>query len=199
MKFAAALPVLLLARLAAAQDAIAPATSQPAPGRDTPIGTCRLYDQTVADIGVDGAMKFYHCTSNAQRRYARAECEFYVALNLLIRSVTAHVNADAGAAARHTMGDTDDYSDVTVDAEGDSAGITRPGAKPMQMIRIDNQWCFSMPDWFGMQSAEDLQATRLYYENAADLLDATREQIDAGKLKTQAQIDDALQKIAATR
>ena len=222
MKAVAVLLLLALPRLAAGQTPSAPASQPatqpahlpaarpaplpaplpallPAPGQQTVVGTCRLFDQTAADIGVDATMKFYQCTSNAQRRYARSECEFFVALNRLLRSVKARIGDDAAALARRTLGDNDDYTDVKVDIEGDTATITRSGRKPLALSRIDDEWYFSMPDWFQQQTADDLQSTRLYYESAADLFDALRQQVDAGKFKTGFDLDEQLQKIAATR
>lgn len=193
-----AMPLLFLTAFAAADPAPSQPATQPA-DRSTPVGACQSFDQTVADIGIDGALKFYHCTSNAQRRYARSECEFYVALNRLVRSVKTHQGDTAADTARHALGDSDDYTNVTPSIEGDSASLDRPDGKPMKMIRIAEQWCFSMPEWFEAEPSEDLQTTRLYYESAADQIDAVREQIEAGKLKTPAEIDDVLQRIATTR
>lgn len=198
MKFAAATIFLCLNALAAAQPpATAPAL--PAAGRDTPIGTCRLFDQTVADIGIEKALQFYHCTNTAQRRFARSECEFFIALNRLVRSSQKRFGDAAAASTRAALGDNDDYTRLSEETEGDSSSLTRAGEKPLRLVKLNDQWFFSMPDWFQQQAAEDLQATRLYYENSADVFDALREQLDSGKIATQGDLEEQVRKIAAAR
>ncbi len=169
----------------------APAT-KPVADRSKPVGMCVLFDQTVADLGIDGAMKFYHCTSNAHRRYARSESEFYVAVNKLVRVVKEKHGEDQAKIVRTICGDSDDYSDVTVMEDGDSAAIQRPGQTPFPMIKIEGKWHFSLPDWFDIVGEEQIVALRLHYEAAADRADAVREKIESGEYKTMEQITEAL-------
>jgi hypothetical protein len=180
----------------AAAPATAPAT-QPAQGkRDTPIGMCQTFDATAADIGVEGLMKFYHCTTAAQRRYARAECEFYVSVNKLVREVKNLHGAEAAKRVREFTGDSDDYSDVTVAEEGESAAIQREGQQPIPLIKIDGQWHFSMPDWFEIMGADSLASTRLSFETLADAYEIVTDNIKAGKLKKIDAIEEATARAA---
>ncbi len=175
-------------RPAAAQ----PATTQHAPDRTKPIGMCVEFDKTIADLGIDGGMSFYHLTTNAHRRYARSELEFYVAVNKLVRVVEQKHGKDQAKIVRTICGDSDDYSDATVMEDGDSAAMQRPGQTPFPLIKIDGKWRFSIPDWFDIVGEDEIAALRLHYEAVADRADAVREKIESGELKTPQQIHEAL-------
>lgn len=165
--------------------------------RGTPIGMCKTFDATAADIGVDGLLKFYHCTTAQQRRYARSECEFYVAVNRLVREVKTLHGEDAAKRVRELTGDSDDYTNVTVEEEGESAAIQREGQQPIPLIKINGEWHFSMPDWFEIIGADELLNARTTFETLADNLDAITADIKAGKLKNLDNIEDATARAAS--
>lgn len=176
----------------ATQPTTMPAT-QPAaikPDRADPLGMCVLFDTTSADLGVEKAIAFYHCTTPAHRRYARAEAEFYVAVNKLIRVIDARHGKDKGRIIRELAGDSDDYSNVKVSQEGDAAAFQREDQTPFPAIRIDGKWYFSMPDWFEIMPADELIDIRLYYEETADKCDEVREQMSSGKITSFEQIQE---------
>lgn len=161
-------------------------TTQPAADRKTPLGTFVLFDSTVADLGVEKAMAFYHCTTDAQRRYVRAECEYYVAVNKLVRAVEKRFGKTVAGQVREECGDSIDYSEAVVREEGDSAAMVRPGQDPFPLIRLNEQWHFSMPDLFEIQGEARLMEQRPTFEGLADRINALRERIESGTLRTQA-------------
>jgi len=179
------------------QPATQPST-QPADAavdRSTPAGECQYFDKHIADIGIDGGMAFYHCINAAQRRYARSELEWYVALNKLVRVIGEKFGADDAREVRHSLGDVDDYSNTKVDVEGDAAAMQHPDAEPYPLIRVDGRWKFSMPDWFEMKGTDPLQGVRMYMESTADKLDTVRERLTQGRLTTLDAVKEALKEV----
>jgi hypothetical protein len=198
MRYAAML-VLLYASFTLAQTtqpATAPASqpaTQPAdiqPDRTKPLGMVVLFDRTCADMGVEKSMAFYHTRNNAHRRYARAECEFYVAVNKLVREVDKKFGKDNGRIIRQLFGDSDDYSDITVTEEGDSAVIQRGEQLPYPLIRIDGKWFVSVPDWFEIAGEDKVVGDRLWYEASADRADDLRQKLVSGEIKTFEKVEE---------
>jgi hypothetical protein len=194
--FALTLIACTLALAQTTQPTTAPAT-QPArqgPDRGHPIGMCVLFDQTIADLGVEKGFDFYHVTTAQQRRLARSELEFYVAVNRLVRLVKQKHGADAAREVREALGDSDDYSDVTLVEDGDAAAIQRPGQTPFPLIKIDGHWRFSMPDFLDILGEDaDLLAMRAHYEGVADVADEIRGRVESGQLNTPKRILQAVE------
>lgn len=162
-------------------------TTQPfviKPDRSQPVGMVVLFDRTCADMGVEKSMAFYHTPNNAHKRYARSECEFYVAVNKLVREVDKKFGKAKGRTIRELCGDTDDYSDIKLTQEGDSAVIQRGEQLPYPLIRIGGKWFFSVPDWFEIAGADKIVEDRLWYEQTADRADEAREKLLSGEIKT---------------
>jgi hypothetical protein len=153
---------------------------------------CVLFDATIADLGVEKGFDFYYTTNAAQKRYARSELEFYVAVNKLVRAVKAAHGQEVAQQVRALCGDSDDYTDVVVREDGDSAAIQRPEQTPFPLIKIDGKWHFSLPDFFDIIGEEMIPGMRLHYESVADAADEIRQKIEKGELKKPDQIVAAL-------
>jgi hypothetical protein len=91
---------------------------------------------------------------------------------------------DKGRIIRELCGDSDNYSDITLTQEGDSAVIQRGEQLPYPLIRINGKWHVSVPDWFEIAGEDKVVGDRLWYEESADRADEAREQLVSGKIKT---------------
>ncbi len=151
-----------------------------------------LFDQTIADLGIEKGAEFYHCTSPAHRRYVRSELEYYVAANKLVQIANKRFDEKAGREVREACHDNDDYSNAVVNEDGDAAAMQRGEGTPMPFIRKDGKWFFSIPDLEQMVTAEQLQVDRLFREALADHINSVIELVEAGNLKT---LDEILQKL----
>lgn len=158
---------------------------------------CKVFDQL--DVGRAMELFRYDEKDAKERALAEALCAYAVSATRVEHAVRRKLGDAAAAEVVHSIGENTeaDVADAKITVDGDTATVKLPhSAEPAKLVRVAGVWKVPVKDIAAGLTDDDVKTLVESNHRSAAAFDRVSEKVEAGKLKTVEEINEAMDRAA---